>query len=101
VIGRRESIESSSSEEIQFEKNQGGNSPEAVASLNLTDDDCAHRREELDDPEQEFLLRLQERHGESVDRPAILQCILGDLKSYSDLSHSWTSSKSKPPRRTS
>ncbi|MGC2660421.1 MAG: hypothetical protein WA324_20910, partial [Bryobacteraceae bacterium] len=43
------------------------------------------RREELDDPEQEFLLRLQERHGDSVDPHAILHCVLGDLKSYSDL----------------
>jgi hypothetical protein len=33
----------------------------------LIDDDLAHRRKELDDPEEEFLLRLQERHGESVD----------------------------------
>lgn len=48
-------------------------------------DDFLHRREELDDPEQEFLLRLQERHGSSVDRHAILQCVIGDLKSYSDL----------------
>ena len=41
--------------------------------------DCA------EDPEQEFLLRLEERHGGSVDRYAILQCVIGDLKSYSDL----------------
>lgn len=43
-----------------------------------------HRRDELADPEQEFLLRLQERHGDSVDRHAILQCVAGDLKSFSD-----------------
>ena len=49
------------------------------------DDDVAHRREWLDDPEHEFLLRMQERHGESVDRHAILHCVLGDLRSYSDL----------------
>ena len=43
------------------------------------------RREAFDDPEQEFLLRLHERHGESVNRHAILQCAMGDLKSHSDL----------------
>ncbi len=32
-----------------------------------------------------FVLGLKERHGESVDRHAILQCVTGDLKSYSDL----------------
>jgi hypothetical protein len=85
VIARRESIESSSSEEIQFEENQRSAAPKTINSRKLIDDDCAHRREELDDPEQEFLLRLQERHGESVDRHAILHCLLGDLKSYSDL----------------
>jgi hypothetical protein len=31
------------------------------------------------------LLRLKERHGDSVDRHAILQCVTGDLKSFSDL----------------
>lgn len=41
--------------------------------------------EELDDPEQEFLLRLQERHGTSVDRHAVLQYLIGGLNSYSDL----------------
>ena len=59
--------------------------PKTIDSRKLIDDDCGHRREGLDDPEQEFLLRLQERHGESVDRHAILHCVLGDLKSYSDL----------------
>ncbi len=83
MTARRESIESSSSEKIQFEKNQRGNGREPLPSKNWIDD-LAHRRGELD-PEQEFLLRLQERHGESVDRHAILQCITGDLKSYSDL----------------
>ncbi len=84
VIARRESIESSSSEEIQIEKNQSAKTPEQSALPGLTDD-FLHRRGELDDPEQEFLLRLQERHGSSVDRHAVLQCIIGDLKSYSDL----------------
>ena len=83
VIARRESIESSSSEKIQFEKNQA--SLERSSPSKPIDDDCLHRRGELDDPEQEFLLRLQERHGSSVDRHAILQCAIGDLKSYSDL----------------
>ncbi|MGI9069813.1 MAG: helix-turn-helix domain-containing protein [Bryobacteraceae bacterium] len=85
VTARRESIESSSSQEIQFEKNQRRNGREPLPSKNLIDDDFAHRRGELDEPEQEFLLRLQERDGESVDRHAILQSIAGDLKSYSDL----------------
>ena len=85
VIARRESIESSSSEEIQVEENQISSAQKPTISRKLIDDDFAHRREELDDPEQEFLLRLQERHGESVDRQAILHCVLGDLKSYSDL----------------
>jgi hypothetical protein len=84
VIARRESIESSSSEEIQFEKNQARLAPE-LANSNTIDDDRLHRREELADPEQEFLLRLKERHGDSVDRHAILQCVTGDLKSFSDL----------------
>lgn len=75
-------MESSSSEKIQFEKNQRENSEESLPSKKWIDD-LAHRRKELDDPEQEFLLRLQERHGESVDRHAILHCIAGDLKSYS------------------
>ena len=65
VIARRESIESSSSEEIQIEKNQHSSVPKTIDSRKLIDDDCAHRREGLDDPEQEFLLRLQERHTES------------------------------------
>jgi hypothetical protein len=85
VIARRESIESSSSEEIQFEEDQSPSNLKPTISRKLIDDDLAHRREELEDPEQEFLLRMQERHGESVDRQAILQCVLGDLKSYSDL----------------
>ncbi len=70
---------------IQCEKNQRLNRQAPLGSKNSIDDDFAHKRRELDDPEQEFLLRLQERHGESVDRHAILQCITGDLKSYSDL----------------
>ena len=85
VIARRESIESSSSEEIQVEENQRSSEQKPTISRKLIDDDFAHRREELDDPEREFLLRLQERHSESVDRHAILHCVLGDLKSYSDL----------------
>jgi hypothetical protein len=85
VIARRESIESSSSEEIQIEKNQSGKAGEQRSLRNPLDDDFLHRREELEDPEQEFLLRLEERHGGSVDRHAILQCVIGDLKSYSDL----------------
>jgi predicted transcriptional regulator len=86
VIARRESIESSSSEEIQIEENQSAKIPEQLAlPAGLTDDYSLHRREELEDPEQEFLLRLKERHGTSVDRHAILQCVIGDLKSYSDL----------------
>ena len=85
MIGRRESIESSSSEEIHFEKNQRETAQEGRASRDLTDDDLAHRRKDLDDPEQEFLLRLQERHSDSVDRHAILQCVTGDLKSFSDI----------------
>lgn len=85
MIARRESIESSSSEEIQIEKNQSANRPEQSQLLNFTDDDFLHRRGELDDPEQEFLLRLQERHGDSVDWHAILHCVVGDLKSHSDL----------------
>ncbi len=85
VIARRESIESSSSEKIQFEENQISSAQKSTISPNLIDDDFAHRREDLDDPEQEFLLRLQERHSESVDSHAILHCVLGDLKSYSDL----------------
>lgn len=79
AIARRESVESSSSEKIQFEKNQRCK----LADREIFD--FAHRRKELDDPEEEFLLRLQERHGESVDRHAILHCVVGDLKSYSDL----------------
>ncbi len=82
---RRESIESSSIEEIQIEKNQSSNEAEPSKILGLTDDDFLHTREALDDPEQEFLLRLQARHGSSVDRHAILQCVICDLKSYSDL----------------
>jgi hypothetical protein len=80
VIARRESVESSSSEKIQFEKNQGCEYASQTISPKLIDDDLAHRRKELDDPEEEFLLRLQERHGES-DRHAILYCVAGDLKS--------------------
>ncbi len=85
VIARRESVEPSPSEKIQLEKNQLCGYADRAVSPKLTDDDFVHRRKKLDDPEQEFLLRLQERHGESVDRHAILQCITGDLKSYSDL----------------
>jgi hypothetical protein len=85
VIARRESIESSSSEEIQIEKNQSGKASEQRSLRNLIDDDFLHRREELEDPEQEFLLRLEERHRDSIDRHAILQCVTGDLKSYADL----------------
>ena len=85
VIARRESVESSSSEKIQFEKNQLCGYADRAVSPKLTDDDFAHRRRELDDPEEEFLLRLQERHGDTVDRHAILHCVAGDLKSYSDL----------------
>jgi hypothetical protein len=85
VIARRESIESSSSEEIQIEKNQSAKRPGKWPLPGLTDDDFLHRKGELDDPEQEFLLRLEERHGSSVDGHAILQCVTGDLKSYSDL----------------
>jgi hypothetical protein len=59
--------------------------PKTIDSRKLIDDDCGHKRKELHEPEQEFLLRLHERHGESVDRHAILHCVLGDLKSYSDL----------------
>jgi hypothetical protein len=82
---RRESIESSSSEEIQIEKNQTPNAAGQAELPGVNDDDFLHRREELEDPEHEFLLRLEERHGGSVDRHAILQCVVGDLKSYSDL----------------
>lgn len=85
VIARKESIESSSSKEIQFEKNQAEEPPENPVPSKSIDDDLLHRRGELDDPEQEFLLRLKERHGDLVDRHAILQCLTGDLKSYSDL----------------
>lgn len=85
VIARRESIESSSSKEIQIEENQSAKTPGKWRLPGLTDDDFLHRRGELDDPEQEFLLRLEERHGSSVDGHAILQCVTGDLKSYSDL----------------
>lgn len=85
VTARRESVESSSSEKIQFEKNQLCAYADRSVSPKLTDDDFAHRRRELDDPEEEFLLRLQERHGDTVDRHAILHCVAGDLKSYSDL----------------
>jgi hypothetical protein len=60
MIARRESIESSSIEEIQIEENH---------------DRSLHRRRDLDDPEAKLLLRLKERHGESVDPYAILQCI--------------------------
>lgn len=98
VIARRESIESSSSEEIQIEKNQCANCPGQSELPGVNDDDFLHRREELEDPEHEFLLRLEERHGGSVDRHAILQCVVGDLKSYSDLSRSWISSENKQPR---
>jgi hypothetical protein len=58
VTARRESIESSSSEEIQIEKNQNSSTSKLLVSPKLIDDDLAHRREELDDPEQEFLSRL-------------------------------------------
>jgi hypothetical protein len=85
VIARRESVESSSSEKIQPEENQQSSAGKRQNSQSLIDDDLAHRRKELDDPEQEFLLRLQERHGDSVDPHAIVQCVLGDLKSFSDL----------------
>lgn len=84
VIGRRESIESSSSEEIQFEKNQTGSAPRQEPGSKLSDDDFLHRKRELENPEQEFLLRLKERHSDSVDGHAILHCVTGDLKSYSD-----------------
>jgi hypothetical protein len=84
IIGRRESIESSSSEEIQFEENQTGSTRGKEPRSNLIDDDLLHRREELENPEQEFLFRLKERHGDSVDGHAILHCVTGDLKSYSD-----------------
>lgn len=43
VIARRESIESSSSEEIQIEKNQSAKTPEQSALRGLTDDDFLHR----------------------------------------------------------
>ncbi|MGH9343585.1 MAG: hypothetical protein ACRD19_07485, partial [Terriglobia bacterium] len=84
MIARRESIESSSSKQIQVEKNQTAKGPEQLSASSSTDDDFLHRREEPDNPQQEFLLRLKERHGESVDRHAILQCVIGDLKCYSD-----------------
>lgn len=85
MIARRESIESSSSEEIQFEKKHAEETAEKPAASKSNNDDRLHRREELDDPEQEFLLRLEERHGGSVDRHAILQWVIGDLRSYSEL----------------
>jgi hypothetical protein len=84
-VARTESIESSSSEEIQFEKNHTTRAGEQNLTRKLSDDDLLHRRGELDDPEQEFVLRLKERHGGSVDGHAILQCVLSDLKTYSDL----------------
>ena len=83
-IARRESTESSSSKESQFEENQAGHVLQSPGTLHSIADDCVHRRDELADPEQEFLLRLKERHGDSVDRHAILQCVTGDLKSFSD-----------------
>lgn len=85
MIARRESLESSSSEEIQIEKNQTGSSPEPLSPSSSTDDHLLHRRGEVEDPERQSLLRLKERHGDSVDRLAILQCVIGDLKSYADL----------------
>ena len=85
VIARRESVQLSSSEKTQLQENQPGSAPRQSDSCNGIDDDHLHRREDLDDPEQEFLLRLEERHGNAVDRHAILQCATGDLKSYSDL----------------
>lgn len=71
VTARRESSESSSIKEIQIEENQSGG--------------LHRRRNDLDDPEAELMLRLKERHDESVNRHAILQCVLGDLKTFSDL----------------
>ena len=85
MSARRESIESSSSEEIQNEENHQPSTQKRENSPMLIDDDVAHRRKDLDDPEGELLLRLEERHGQSVNRHAILQCVIGDLKSFSDL----------------
>jgi len=85
VIARRELIESSSSEEIHVEKNQQETVRKQPGARKQIDDDRLHRRREQEDPEQEFLLRLKERHAGLVDAPAILQCVLGDLKSHSDL----------------
>jgi hypothetical protein len=88
---RRESTESSSSEEIQIEKDQfnkeAGLQPAASPSLRhreetrngLNDRDRDRKRGQLDDPEAELLLRLRERHGTSVNAEAILQCVLEDL----------------------
>jgi hypothetical protein len=64
VMARRES---SSSEKIQFERNQKETVSKQVGSVKQIDDDGLHRRRELGDPEQEFLLRLNERHGDLVD----------------------------------
>ena len=88
MSARRESIESSSSEEIQNEENQEIRAVEKQNSVDehvKSGDDCAHKREPIDDPEQEFLLRLRERHGRAVNPDAVVQCVLGDLKSFSDL----------------
>ena len=88
VIARRESFQSSS-EEIQKKQHQKLRSSErnqkSRSTLDLIEDDQALERQPRDDPEQEFLLRIQERHGDLLNGNAILQCILGDLKSFCDL----------------
>jgi hypothetical protein len=97
VSGRRESIESSSSEEIQIEKIQAN---KEACLRPASPHDRSHRehttnhsdvrksvtaRESPYNPEAEFLLRLRERHGDSVNAEAILQCVQGELARFADL----------------
>jgi hypothetical protein len=90
VIARRESLESSSIERTQTDKSQA--QPEArppkwqpvgdlCRTLFLDEDDNRSRpkRDPLGNPEEEFLQRLRERHGNSVNPEGILQFVLEGL----------------------
>ncbi len=92
VIARRESLKSSS-EENQFEKNQadqivalpkppgrwhklGNLLPSAISA---DDENAKNKRLPDTDSETEFLLRLKERHADSVNGTAILQSVQEEL----------------------
>ena len=124
VIARRESVESSSIEKIQRKESQVKPKTQAATwepvgnlcrSLFLDEDDTRRTvdREPLANPDEEFLQRLRDRHGNSINPEAILQSVLEtlewqatDLKEFLDFDARQTTAPNKltnPPghyRRT-